>query len=226
MTYRPWTTLEVQRLREMAGKLSTRLVAARLGRTPGSVTQRARILGLSTKTPALPADFDERLRGLWQKGSSDADIARELDVCLSTAREHRVRLGLASNRWNEKHRAKVRRKNLRQFAHGGNLITLRWAKRSLAITRAGWPAGLNNLDARILDALESGPKTRREICADVGRKYHPIYALRTENKNPLTRLRKLGYVAHAGTRLMGEGPRWERLWELAIERRHVATEAA
>jgi len=44
---RPWTREEIEFLREYYGKIPAREIAEKLGRTPGAVRAKARVLGLS-----------------------------------------------------------------------------------------------------------------------------------------------------------------------------------
>jgi hypothetical protein len=229
MASRPWTTGEQAKLREMCGRVGSRFIAATLGRSVGAVTQRAKRLGLSVHTPQLPADFRERLRELHRKGYSDPDVAKMLGVNIGTVCKHRNTMGLAANRFGRRHREKLARNWMAQRREAGvkSLAELRDASRSLRIFNAGWPAGLKLVHARVLDVLESGPKTKRELCKALGYTSPVMYCLRHDDRNVLWEMIRMGLVRVLGTRRVpGQVRAWHRVYGLAIARRHSSERGA
>lgn len=220
-----WTRLDEQILRQHAGKLCAKALAAKLGRTWEAVTQRAKILGFTLAMPQLPDHFLQTLALKHSAGWSDRDIADYCGVNLCTVFKYRTQLGLKNNRFGPRHRAKMQAHYRRQFGghgHVSSLFEVREQAQALRAFRAGWPAGLRDNLACILEVLERGPQTRRELCAALGLTYHPCHGLKGSHGNKMLELVKLGYVKVSHRCTTTEGVRRvEKVFTLAIARRHV-----
>lgn len=85
---KPYTTKELQFIRESAPFMSTREIAVKLeGRTPGSVCQAARRSGISFgRGPYQSHTNKEAARVLWlrQQGRSYREISRETGIPLAS----------------------------------------------------------------------------------------------------------------------------------------------
>ena len=163
---RAWTTLQVAKLRELWGREYRTEIGRVLGRSPEAVGVMARKLGLPRKqyavvTPSLCRAISERHAA----GLNDADIAAQVGCHANTVYSVRKRLGLKSNAFNARHRARMadRVKRWCRRYGAGSLADVRHSIERLAVHAAGWPAGTTMRQARILDAIEAGPKTRDEI---------------------------------------------------------------
>lgn len=192
--YRHWTTGDVRRLLEWkrAG-LSHQEVAERLGRSRGDVCRYWRLYGEAKPRPRFtPAEF-ARLRELNAQGYSDPDIAKEMGRALYTVHGHRQALGLPSNRFNERHRAKAREAYHRACRNSGvgRLGHVAGQARAVAAARLGWPGARSPEQARTLSSLEAGPLTMWDLAARRGVSVRAV-------GHVLAGLRLLGLVVRAG----------------------------
>jgi len=205
---RPWTAKERDYLRANWGKLTAAQIGAALGRAVNVVCAAAGRFGLSRPRRKLSVTL---LRRLHAAGWADAEIGRRLGVGDRTVCRWRQRLGLAcvnpkGRPMSERARSNVRRGQRRWLlAHGYKyLAERREIERRVAVARRGWIVGTHR-EADVLDALEAGPKTRKQLRAIVGCPRRSLNKL-------LERLAGLGLVTRAG-RTTGRG--WETLWRLA-----------
>lgn len=169
---RPWSAAEDETIRASYGDRPGPDLAAELGRPLCSLYKRARQLGVSSPAPpGMTPGRREALTRLHALEWSDPEIAREVGVSIRTIRLWRVRLGLPSNTGTARDRRR-RAAQLRDRAAALGLESNGEARRAsldaLAIG-AGWPAGINPAEVRVLDLLhERGPMTRRQICEALG----------------------------------------------------------
>lgn len=174
---RPWTALESARVRRDYGRMPVTQIAAALRRTPSSVYQHARLLGL-TKSPWIDwARLDTELRRLQAQGWTDREIAVELrriagrEIARKTVGNRRGALGLPHNGFSEHSRRTVATKTRKQLDRAGvaTLAELRVKAWGDAARRCGWPRNLRPRHVQILNVLyQRGPMTRRQIADAVG----------------------------------------------------------
>lgn len=122
--------------------------------------------------PNFTRDFLESfIRLKHAEGWSDAEIARVTMCDRHRIGELRRGLRLPSNKDNERHRNRVRRKTERQLEREGvpTLAALRSKVFHERARAAGWPDDLRPRAVQILNVLwEKGPRTRRQLCDDIG----------------------------------------------------------
>lgn len=154
------------------------------------------------------SSFERFLRRKHAEGWSDPDIADAWGGERRAVARHRQRLELPSNAHHPRQRrqwAKMLRDMCadRGVSSLGELRSLVWRERALS---QGWPAECSPVMCQILEVLEYGPKTRREICAVLGRAYHPQHCLRNGNGQTLTAiLMSRGYITPLRWRSFGKG---------------------
>jgi hypothetical protein len=216
--HRTWTALEVRFLELNRGKLTTREMAAHLGRSEEHVQQALYRLSKRRKQQGRPleslnpsrattlARVGNRLRDLHARGLSDQDIGHRLGLSIRVVQSLRIKAGLPSNAYNEVHRAKQRQ--ARKEVPTSRLASM------LAAEAMGWP-GRPRSEAVVLEALRGhGPLVGSALAGILG-----IWWAGSSNAHSLgARLRRLlaeGLVArepaHEGP--IGRGKR--ALWRLA-----------
>lgn len=177
-------------------------VAAALNRSPGACYQAAARLGIRVANHAeYGPEFEAFLREKHAEGWSDADIARDWFGVRETVSDIRRRLGLPCNTHNARHIEKIRAATARQCEDNdvASLGELRSVVFRLRACEAGWPAACTPMMCGILDQLETGPKTRRQLCAAMGKRWHRCKALTTSNGgSAMFALVKMGCVVRGG----------------------------
>lgn len=222
MTNRPWTTLEQQHLRQSYGNIPLAEIARQLNRTLDAVSQRSRRIGIAVRRRAeFGPKFKEFLRRKNAQGWSDGDIADAWGASVSAVHRWRRRLQLTNNAYSPRQRKKSRRHAILQCRDAGvkSLSELRSVSISLRAFREGWPAGLRLCELNILNAMDAGPGTRRQLCERMGRKWSRKYGLMDrDNHSILAALRRRGYVRR---KMLANR---EFIYELAIvrQRQNVA----
>lgn len=210
MAGRPWTDGEMQFLRKAVGEMPYPEIANRIRRSVSACRQRAVRIGLYVRHPYAdygPA-FGRFLREKNAEGWSDAEIADAWPGERHAVSRHRKLMQLPDNAHHPRQRAQWSKMPRDQCAGAGvkNLAELRvlvWRQRA---TRQGWPADCTPLMCQVLGALEYGPRTRREMCAALGRRYHPKNALKIGGGQTVTAaLMRKGYVVAIGRRAFREG---------------------
>jgi biotin operon repressor len=170
-----WTSKELEFVKEHLGKASATEIGRRLGKSRDAVhgaiyrlrrrmLARGEILGKLEKKrwplqEAIP-DCLDTIKTLHGKGWSDEDVAHKLGVSRQCVRNHRLSLGLASNRGNARHRKKL-------SEAACELYTLSVAN-ALKAEALGWE-GHNYTEAKVLDLLHrEGPMTGASIATYLG----------------------------------------------------------
>lgn len=166
-----WTDTDLAYLRRWYRKRPTSAIAEHVGVTLRAVYAMVQCVGLGWPKPGIGSRIRTTLRRLHARGYSDSEIAEVVDCSRSYVSQHRRTMGLASNAYNARYRARVRAKTAEQCRLAGvpNLGAYRamiYGKRAAA---AGWPEDLRPRHVEILDLLyDHGPKTRREIADALG----------------------------------------------------------
>lgn len=166
-----WTKSDLAYLRRWYRKRPTAEIAEHVGATLRAVYAMVHCVGLGRPKPGICRRIQTTLRRLHGRGYSDSEIAEVVGCSRSYVSQHRREMGLPSNAYNDRYRARVRRKTLAQCRQAGvpNLGAYRamiYARRAAA---AGWPEDLRTRHVEILDLLyDHGPKTRREIAEALG----------------------------------------------------------
>jgi hypothetical protein len=159
-----WTSKELEFVKEHLCKMSATEIGRRLGKSRNAVCgaihrlrkrllARGEDLGKLEKRrlplrEAIPSCL-ETIRTLHGKGWSDEDVAHKLGVSRQCIRNHRLSLGLGSNRGNARHRKKL-------SAAACELYTFSVAN-ALKAEALGWE-GFSYTEARVLDLLHrEGP---------------------------------------------------------------------
>lgn len=202
-TRRAWTALELARARAWAAEgAPLRVIAARLGRSPQAVGERLAAAGRRVGPTRTGAAFRRRVAALHAKGLTDREIAARLGRHANTVRRARVRLGLpAALSMAERARRGVAAQ--RKLYDGGNALLAHRARERVAAARAGWPSGTTAAGARVLAALEAGPRPAAAVAAAVGLARGSVW-------HQLARLRRAGAVEQLG----GSGHK-DTTWRLA-----------
>lgn len=171
-----WLPGEEATLRRFHTKASAAQLAAVLNRPIGSVRNRLYLLGLSKQRRIKHgASLDALLREKHAIGLSATETASELKINRRTVSARWEKLGLANQRFNERHRAKLRAKTLARLERDGlpsmgHIRKAAWAKQAREL---GWPEDLRPTTVQVLEALHRcGPLTRREICEEIGLPWH------------------------------------------------------
>lgn len=174
---RHWTPLESARLRRDYGRVPVEKIAASLGRTTGSVYQRAAKLRLNKSSRIDWTCLDAEIRLLHAGGWTDAEICATLGriagrhVGREAVGARRRVLGLPHNGFSEHRRRTVAAKTKEQLDRAGvaTLAELRCQAWGDAARRCGWPRDLRPRAVQILNTLfQRGPMTRRQISDAVG----------------------------------------------------------
>jgi hypothetical protein len=154
-------------LRKHYGQVPAKQIAACLGVTVVSVFRRADRLGLTTKMDrGLVAWRKQKIRELNAQGWSDSEIAATVGITRREICNHRKRMGLASNRNNERYRQRVAAKTREQCAKAGvdSLAEIRAREFRKLAAGLGWPEDLQVRSVQILETLYArGPMTRRQL---------------------------------------------------------------
>ena len=180
MPGRFWTKHEDAVLRRWYGRKPAAEIAEELGRSVPAVTNRAGLLGLTSRQRRYTED--KRLRD-WVayfalKGWLDQEIAdswngtrRTYRLCRRVVCDVRRALGLPANANNARHRAKVAEATRRQLERVGlgSLAEVRKEAYRRFARQRGWPEWLRPRHVQILDVLyEQGPHTRRDLAVAIG----------------------------------------------------------
>jgi hypothetical protein len=144
-------------------------IAKDLNRSLKAVYLQARKLGLTTKRSAKQVQRRrETVRKYHAKGWSDSEIAKIVRLERRTVGEIRLKLGLPSNRGNERHRRRVAATTKIQLKKAGvkSLADIRSQAFKKFIVALGWPPTLSVRAAQIAHSLwKLGPMSRKQIAA-------------------------------------------------------------
>ncbi len=177
-SYRPWTARERNLMRQHYGpnsprQLPTRQLAELIGRTVDNIREAAKRFACDVSKRWWGADDDGRLRELHALGWSDQRIADELGFRNGvTVREHRLALGLPSNRWSDAQRKQHRQRyKIPLWRDYGcrTLVDLRRQRRRVAACFAGWPGAAGPEEVRVLESLrDDGPQDAHQLADRLG----------------------------------------------------------
>lgn len=218
MTYRPWTTRERDYLIANYGRVWAHEIAAALDRTTEAVRKAAEYFGVNgARAERLGLAFIPFLIEKHNAGWFAAEIAKAWGCCKSSVENYRELLGLKQN---ANHRARFGQTMARARVRSNRtlgvecLVQRRREQERIRAHAAGWPPGCTAIQHSILDALERGPLTYREMKAATG----------TKNSFPtyIPPMIALGWVKQSGWKRRPDGVRQERVFALAITRRHIA----
>jgi ribosomal protein L37E len=163
---REWTGRELIELRRLLALRAPYREAARaLSRTVGSVRQRARLLGF-VKWRRLPPGRTARVARLVASGKSDAEIARALGCSANVPLKYRRRRGIAANVTPAEAGRRGARAGRRRYGEWACLLPR--VRERAAVVRAGWPPGCTAARAAVLEAVEAGARTARDLAAARG----------------------------------------------------------
>lgn len=205
---KPWVPSEERFVREHYRRMSVRAIAEKLGRTASAVYRWADRDGIMQRRRAWTEDMDARARKLHAEGWSDAEISDEVGFCRRAVGEWRQRGGLGSNANSQRRRDAVAALTRLQCEDNGvaSLAEIRSVQRRMQAVRRGWPAECTPRMCDVLDQLLIEPKTRRDLCAAIGVRWHRCKALQTSNgKSVLQALIDLGLVERCGRLAYGAG---------------------
>lgn len=205
---RTWNAAEDRLIRELYGKIITRDLARKIGKTESGVYVAAKRLGLTRSVPRLEKrpGFVATLRARHAEGWSDAEIAELLSSDRHDVGRLRRRLGLGVNTFSRHRRDRVRAKTEEQCRAAGvsSLGAIRAQVLAARSKAHGWPEGPRWRAVQILNALwERGPMTRQEIAAAVGMPWKGSKKSLVSNDPEgcyLGHLLKLGLVMRLGNR--------------------------
>jgi len=171
MAGRPWTDGDRAAVRAEYGRTPTPELAARLGRSVGAVCQLARELGAARKWALVrDSEFVSRCAELHGRGLTNEGIARELRCNKVTVRRALAARGLVSlGRRAPSYREQARAKALDRIARGAPGPE-QYRRDRLRSTKYGLPH-MSDVKLKIVFALLTGPKSRREIAAALGVKW-------------------------------------------------------
>lgn len=209
--YRRWTPEEDAYLRAnyAAGGAA---VARALGIPDHRVYNRAHRLGLGHQPRTTIGEaFRAELRRLHGLGWADPEIADRLGCERHTASRHRRAMGLGSNRFHPRQRARVAANTADQCKAVGvrSLAEVRAAAFRRFASESGWPPDLRPRHVHILDALESrGPMTRAEIAMAIGLEWRGSRRSLKSNGvggSYLSQLMARGLVISLGRVVRGDG---------------------
>ncbi len=225
MPGRIWKQREDSLLVRLYGTVPAREIAAKLGRSLGSVHQHATVLGLTVKRDRkVIAKRHAIVRRYHALGWSQSEIAAKAGVSRRTVGYILFAMGLQSNGRNERYRRRVAKKTIAQCRAAGvaNLGELRAVRMREFVNRAGWP-GVSVRAAQIADALyRLGPMTRRQIAECIGVEWKGSRKTLGNNRCPghsyLTELERAGYVVRLvkAKKNSGKG-RNEDIYFIALE---------
>lgn len=172
MSGRSWTDSERSLLADLYPVMDGQEIARRLNRSVRSIYQRAVIDGLRCFFRIKVDDkFLRRVRRLNEQGLADTEIARKLGCDRHVVSRRRRAMGLPSNQYGERFRARVAEKTREQCQRAGvaSLGEYRALVYRVRAIKAGWPSDLRWRSVQILDALAAhGPMTRRQIAEKIG----------------------------------------------------------
>lgn len=184
--HRPWTARERQLLRDQWGKRDCASLAAELGRDPKDVYSAARRFGIERSGPAYRRpDAKEHLAmlKLHAQGLTDREIAGQLGRAHGTVTRRLRRAGLAANgrRCNTDTHVprtcqRIQTATLERIAAEGienEAFQRKHVEGRIAALKLGWHCAQTELEARLLDALQSQPEqTLASLQTCVGRQSH------------------------------------------------------
>jgi hypothetical protein len=166
-TLKPWTMGEIRLLRQLWGTLPAIEIAVRMGRTVLSVSRRAHELGLCRRHKRL-SDYGRRIRSLHARGHTDNEIARRLGISTGSLHHWMRQHGLEANGKRPEIFREVKRREYRRVWREVSLTDARCLVHAAAAAARGWPQARSPQQADVLDVLEGGPKSGREIAAALG----------------------------------------------------------
>lgn len=107
---------------------------------------------------------NKRIRELWRKGYTDAEISRTIGLAVRAVGQRRQRMGLEvqSLAWKRRYQQQMK------SADANNLIDLRRSRERVACLLAGIP-GCGIAHLRLWQHLQAGPRTLAQIQVDMGR---------------------------------------------------------
>lgn len=188
---KPWTQEQRDTLVRLYPTHAAEEIAGIIGRSVKSVEQMIYATHLRKKKRIRTDEgFLQRLKEMHTRGLSDAEIAEVLGCDRHTIGNHRARLGLPVNAFNERHRKRLEP----TFLKGGK--TRSKAHREYA-RRHGWPEETPVRAVQILDTLaRTGvPMTRRQLAQALGL---PFKSRKTFNNNHVKGNSLLAYLADKG----------------------------
>ena len=169
MERRFWTEKESKYVCRWYLKKDSVQIAKDLNRSLKAVYFQAKKLGLTTKRSAKQVQRRrETVRKYHAKGWSDSEIAKIVRLERRTVGEIRLKLGLPSNRGNERHRRRVAATTKLQLKKAGlnSLAEVRSQAFKKFIVSLGWPPTLSTRAAQIAHSLwKLGPMSRKQIAA-------------------------------------------------------------
>jgi predicted transcriptional regulator len=163
-----WTSKERQFLEVNRGKMSMQEMATRLGRTHVQVMRAMQRLCKLRKSQGRPVTRlrgfvqelvrrrGDRIRELNSRGYSDIEISKMIDEPHKRVWRARKALGLGSNLFNGRHRAKIGRQSRE--------VQTRRVWSALEAERLGWP-NCTLAEALVLCALRSIGSARASVLA-------------------------------------------------------------
>ena len=174
--YRPWTTGDLARAREVLASGGTwKDVGRALSRD--WCAAREGCIRYGVHAPARrprPEDWSSELRRLYRKGYTDAEIAVAMRVHPATVGVRRRRLGLPKNRAAiRKSQERSWRKHLSRQPGDGprpSLAALKALRRRVEAAQAGWPGARGVAEVTLLLAVARAgrPVTAAEAAAQAG----------------------------------------------------------
>ncbi len=176
---RRWTAAELDALRacyqtpttNRLGQLPIKQLAACLGRSYGSCSDKARAMGISRQRPAL-AEIEVSLRRMHANGESMTHMAKVLRMSDLSVKYALVLLGLDPPKKHAKTRYRRERwlESLRRTLKSRGYESLREVAldKEMGEAMARWPVATTKRQADVLDVLADGPATAAEIAARVG----------------------------------------------------------
>jgi hypothetical protein len=170
MAGRAWTDAERAALQAEYGRTPTAELAARLGRTERAVKFEACRAGCAKKQPTRDPAFVARCVELRAAGLPNEGIARRVRASRSAVRLALARVGLeglghSAPAYREQARAKALARKERGLPNPTH------ARRDRRRATAYGLPPLGPLALRVLLALTTGPKTRRELTEAAGQKW-------------------------------------------------------
>ena len=178
MSRRRYDPLELEFLRDNYAKRGGEACAAVLIRSPRSVYQKARELGLNRTIPPVSREDDKRIRKLCGEGLCNKCIGKIMNRRRCTIRRRRRRLGLpdlAGKSMQPTCRScteAVRQKTQEQCRQAGvaSLAEIRSLEYRKFAEENGWPSDLRPREVQILNVLASRgvPMTRLELAEAIG----------------------------------------------------------
>lgn len=218
-----WSDADIATLARLYPTSTAAEIARRLGRTTKAIHEAAKSRGLTKQSRSVTGDaFRAEVRRLNAEGYPDGEIAAVLGCERHTVSKHRRALGLPSMARGERYRRRVAERTRAQCEAAGvdSLGAIRaLAFRDFAAGR-GWPSDLPPRAVMILDALSTGPMTRRQIADAIGMPWKGS-RLSLKSNGPggsyLAGLMRRGLVVPLGRLVTGRGKgRSVNLYSLAL----------